>query len=80
MKKGKIDICEECEDVKEDMWICLICIETLCEVCDGKIHNKGTRVNHHRVKSKSKLYENKSTGFKITYFMFECYKGNLFSS
>lgn len=54
--------------MNKKLLICLNCVETLCNECDKKIHNKGTRVMHHRVSTKHKLYEDKQSKFVVSYF------------
>ena len=42
-------ICEECE-TKESVLFCKNCEQYLCPECDKRIHNKGARRNHSRIK------------------------------
>lgn len=71
---GKECKCDECEKRKNDIVICLECVETICADCDSRIHNKGMRIHHTRVPYFPNLYEdNSGSKFKVSYFSRECY-------
>ena len=68
--------CDECENLRYNMLICLVCVETLCRACDRQVHNKGTRVHHRRYPSHAVFYEDykRDLRFRILYFSPECYR------
>lgn len=69
MEFAKDRKCDECEKEVRLVLYCANCIEFLCESCDGKIHNKGTRVSHLRFVHVNDFYHEKcSTKFLITFF------------
>ena len=72
--------CDECEFVSDDLLICLTCIQTLCQDCDRRIHNKGTRIKHKRVSIRYTLYEDPSQDMVFFYFSEEIYQSRLFES
>ncbi len=49
MSENIFALCDECEYKGPEMKICLDCIETLCESCDKKFHNRGNRIKHFRI-------------------------------
>ena len=60
--------CDECEGGRKDLLYCSNCIELLCGDCDSRIHNKGTRVSHGRVKFLNEFYVAKGgSKFGVTY-------------
>lgn len=48
--------CQECEE-QSAVRFCFACDQHLCELCNGRIHNKGKRAQHQvdRVTSSSKM-------------------------
>ena len=74
-KKRLWERCDECEKQKQDLYICLDCVETLCFQCNRKVHNKGTRVRHRRYETQKTFYSSKKDPrFWILYFSPECYR------
>lgn len=61
--------CDECEKEAKTVLFCSNCVEFLCEDCDARIHNKGTRVSHLRFVHSNEFYHEKSPSkFLITFF------------
>lgn len=80
MSAVKDNACDKCRKNRSELYLCIVCRTTTCQVCHMACHNKPESKNHKKILKKMNVFDYKfSYELPITFFSADFYRTQFFS-